>query len=172
LALCCLSFAAVALCPALANADGGTLRFSREVDGYRITLFTAPTSLRAGPIDFSVMVQRADSDEPLLDLPVIVHVHPEGEPERIKGGRATTAAATNKLFHAVQIDLAEPGQWHVEVLIHAPERSLRLEADLEVGPPPPSWIVLGPWIAWPAIAILLFACHLHLVRRDKIRRRE
>lgn len=153
--------------PAMARADGGTLRFSQQSGAYRITLFTAPTSLRAGPVDFSVLVQSLDSKVPLLDVPVTIHVFPEAQPQRRSGGLATSAAATNKLFRAIQLELSEPGQWHVEVAVGSPERSARVEAELDVGPPPPPWIDLGIWIGWPAVAILLFAMHQCLVRRDQ-----
>jgi hypothetical protein len=153
------------LCPAVARADGGTLRFSKECANYRITLFTAPTSLRAGRVDFSVLVQSADSEAPLLDIPVTVHVFPEGVPQQRIGGPATTAAATNKLFRAIQLELPEPGRWHVEVVVQAPQGPARLETELDVGPPLPSWINLGMWIGWPAGVVLLFALHQALVRR-------
>jgi hypothetical protein len=164
--VCCWPALVVLLvCPAFVRADGGTIRFSKQCANYRITLFTAPTSLRAGTVDFSVLVQSADSEAPLLDVPVTVHVFPEGAPQRRTGGLATTAAATNKLFRAIQLELSEPGLWHVEVVVGAPPDSARVEAELEVGPPLPSWIDLGMWIGWPLVAVLLFAGHQWLVRR-------
>jgi hypothetical protein len=149
----------------LVRADGGTLRFSKQCDGYRITLFTAPTSLRAGTVDFSVLVQAVDSEAVLLDVPVSVFVFPEGAPQQRIGGLATTAAATNKLFRAIQLELSKPGLWQVEVVVGAPQRPARVETQLEVGPPLPSWIDLMMWIGWPAAAIALFALHQWLVRR-------
>jgi hypothetical protein len=162
----CLAMFALLLCPAIARADGGTLRFSKQTGDYRVTLFTSPTSLRAGPVDFSVLVQSADSGTPLLDIPVTVHVYPEAEPRRRIGGPATAAAATNKLFRAIQLELSQPGRWHVEVAVGSPESPSRARAEIEVGPPLPSWIDLGLWIGWPAAAIVLFAIHQYLVQRD------
>jgi hypothetical protein len=162
-----LGLAILLLCPAVAPADGGTLRFSKQVDGYRITLFTAPTALRAGPVDFSVLVQAADSDAPLLDVPVTVHAYPERDPQHRIGGPATAAAATNKLFRAIVLDLSEAGPWRVEVEVRGPARSVRVDTQLEAGPPLPSWIDLAPWIGWPAVAILLFVVHQGLVWRRK-----
>jgi hypothetical protein len=156
------------LCPALARADGGTMRFSKECDGYRITLFTFPTSLRAGVADFSLLVQSTHSDAALLDLPVTIHVHPQGDPERQSGGLATTDAATNKLFRALQLPLSQPGWWHVEVVVDTPTGPRQVETDLEVGPPLPSWVDLGFWISWPAAAIFLFVIHQQLVRRRRL----
>ena len=82
---------------------------------------------------------------------------------------ATTAAATNKLFRAIQLELNEPGRWRVEIVVGHPERSIRIETDLEIGPPLPSWIDLGMWIGWPAVAIALFAIHQCLVRASRRR---
>jgi hypothetical protein len=159
------------LCPAASRADGGTLRFSKQTGDYRVTLFTSPTSLRAGPVDFSVLVQSAGSGAPLLDVPVAVHVYPQAEPRRRIGGPATSTAATNKLFRAISLKLLEPGRWHVEVEMGAPENPARIGAEIEVGPPLPSWIDLGMWIGWPAGAIVLFTIHQYLVQRGNRRRR-
>jgi hypothetical protein len=154
-----LGLVGLLLCPAMICADGGTLRFSKECHGYRITLFTFPTSLRAGMVDFSVLVQTAHSEMPLLDLPVTIHVYPHSDPQRKSGGLATNDMATNKLFQAIQLELSQAGWWHVEVVFDSPKGPMRVETDLEVGPPLPSWIDLGFWICWPAGAILLFAIH-------------
>jgi hypothetical protein len=157
----------VLLCPLTVRADGGTLRLSEKCNDFRISLFTAPTALRAGPVDFSVLVQAADSDVPLLDGSVTVHVYPDGQPHRRQGGLATTAAATNKLFRAIQLELDATGLWHVEVVVHTPDRSARVATELEVGPPLPSWLDLGLWIGWPAVVVLMFGCHQCLVQRRK-----
>jgi len=157
-------------CPALTRADGGTLRFSKLSDGYRITLFTSPTTLRAGVVDFSVLVQSADSDRAVLDVPVTVHVYPWGSPQHRNGGLVTSAAATNKLFRAIQLDLPEPGRWHVDVAVHATQRAVQVKTELEVGSPLPPWIDLGLWIGWPLVAIVVFVLHQSLVRRVSGRR--
>jgi hypothetical protein len=160
------------LWPASVHADGGILLFSKACDGYRITLFAAPASLRAGTVDFSVLVQAAESEAVLFDVPVAVYVYPEGSPQRRSGGSATTAAATNKFFHAIQTELSEPGTWHVEVVIGGSEHPVQVESQLEVGQPLPSWIDLAMWIGWPAIAIVLFAVHQWLVQRTPSRSKD
>lgn len=154
----------VLLFPGLVRADGGTVRFSKQTGSYRVTLFTAPASLRAGVADFSILVQSADSDQPILDVPVTVHVYPEHDLQQRRGGRATTKAATNKLFQAIALELAEPGRWHVEVTVGA---ASPVETVLEVGPPMPAWLDLGLWIGWPVVAILLFAIHQVMVAHHR-----
>lgn len=69
---------AIFLFPSLAGADGGTLRFSEEKDGYRIAVFTTPTPLRAGPVDISVLVQNAATGEPESGVQISVKVQSHG----------------------------------------------------------------------------------------------
>ena len=46
-----------------AAADGGSMRSVRKKGGYQITVFTAPTPFRAGPVDISVLVQDASTGD-------------------------------------------------------------------------------------------------------------
>ena len=48
-----------------AIADGGSMRLSGKKGGYQITVFTAPTPFRAGPVDISVLVQDASTGDPM-----------------------------------------------------------------------------------------------------------
>ena len=59
--------------PSMALADGGTVRFSEERSGRRITVFSTPTPLAVGPADISVLVQDLESGRPLLDGSIVVH---------------------------------------------------------------------------------------------------
>jgi hypothetical protein len=158
----CVGLAVLVFWPAMVRADGGTLRFSKRCGDYRITLFTAPPTLSVGPVDFSVLVQSIESETPLLDLPVTVHVYPEGKPQQRLGGTATSEAATNKLFWAIPLDLPEPGRWQVEVAVDSPQGIVRAEGDLEIGPAVGSWSELTSWIIWPAGVVLLFVVHQFL----------
>ena len=54
------------------RADGGTIRLSEQKGNYRITVFTAPTPLRAGPVDISVLVQEAATGEPAPGVQVTI----------------------------------------------------------------------------------------------------
>src|SRR5689334_6480039 len=93
--------------PAITYADGGTVRAREVRDGRRITVFTSPTFLRAGPLDVSVLVQDATSGKPLLDLPILVSAYPILDPQRKISAPATTDTATNKPLHAAQLKLPE-----------------------------------------------------------------
>ena len=99
------------------RADGGTVRLSEQKGNYRITVFTAPTPLRAGPVDISVFVQEAATAEPASDVRVTVKTVRRGSPGAATCQPATTEAATNKLYHAAIFDLPEPGRYAMEVSI-------------------------------------------------------
>jgi hypothetical protein len=155
---------------AAAFADGGSIRLSEQKGGYRITVFTAPTPFRAGPVDVSVLVQDAATGTPLPDVQIEVEVAPRGRPEEAFTTRATTEAATNKLFQAALFDLPEPGWWEVKVTVAGPKGTVQVTFEVEAAAPLPRWLSLWPWVCWPAVAVLLFCIHQWLVRRKAVPR--
>jgi hypothetical protein len=78
---------------------------------------------------------------------------------------ATREAATNKLLHAAQFDLPEPGRWQLQVQVEGVHGPAVLDGELEAAAPLPPWRELWPWIGWPALAIALFGIHQVLARR-------
>lgn len=170
---------ACCLCPALLRADTGTLRCIERVGNLRISVFTAPTPLRAGPAEISVLVQDDLTGEAKTAAPIELEL-------LAPGGRIalpvvpTRATATNKLMQAAFVELTAPGNWHLNVLCSAPqsaaaissvERAGRLELDLPVAPPLPKWLAQWAWFSWPLAVVGLFACHRKLAARAKCRQR-
>ncbi|MGH7222119.1 MAG: hypothetical protein ACRELF_02730, partial [Gemmataceae bacterium] len=147
------------------HADGGAVRLSERHGEYRITVFTSPTPLRAGPIDISVFVQDVASGEPIAATRVTVRAtprHPAGESSYHP---ATTAAATNKLFQAAVFDLSEAGWWDVEIVIEGLREPIEVSFAMEADKPLPRVWEMAPWIAWPVLVIVLFCVHQGLARR-------
>jgi hypothetical protein len=159
-----LPVAALFLLPSLAAADGGTLRLSEQKGNYRITVFTAPTVLRAGPVDISVLVQEVATGELASGVQVTIKAVRSGSPGVALHHPATTEAATNKLSYAVTVDLPEPGWYSVEVFIDGALGKAQVRFELEAAEPLPSWLAMLPWVGWPVLAILLFSIHQLLVR--------
>src|SRR5262245_36391392 len=95
-------------------ADGGTVRLSQQEGEYQITVLTSPTPLRAGPIDVSVLIQKAGSNELALDGQVAIQATPRNHAGRTISQVATAEAATNKLFRTANFELPEAGTWDVE----------------------------------------------------------
>jgi hypothetical protein len=151
--------------PSGLRADGGAMRLSERVGGYRVTVFTDPTPLRAGPVDFSVFVQDADTGEPAAGVRIMVQAAPRGRPGEAIGHAATAEAATNKLFQSAIFELSEAGWWDIEATVDGEQGQARLRFDVEAADHPPSWQAMAPWVGWPALAVLLFAVHQSLVRR-------
>jgi hypothetical protein len=146
-----------------AIADGGALRLSETSGGYRISVFTAPTPFRAGPVDVSVLVQDASTGEPVTQVPVTIRMSRSGGPDLEYP--ATTEAATNKLFRAAQFDLPGAGRWALQVRVEGRQGPALIAGEVEAAEPLPRWPEIWPWFAWPALAIALFSVHQILVRR-------
>jgi hypothetical protein len=146
-----------------ATADGGAMLLNIKKGGYQITVFTAPTPFRAGPVDISTLVQDASTGDPLTHVQATVRM--------TKSGRialeypATAEAATNKLFRAAQFELPEPGRWEMQVQIEGLYGPAVIGAELEAAEPVPRWREMWLWICWPALAIAPIVLHQVLVQR-------
>jgi hypothetical protein len=154
--------------PSSLRADGGTMRLSERAGGYRVTIFTDPTPLRAGPVDVSVFVQDADTGESAAGVRVMVQAALRGRPDEAVRHAATAEAATNKLFRSAIFELPESGWWDIEATVDGEQGQARVRFDAEAADRPPSWQAMVPWVGWPALAVLLFAVHQTLVRRKAL----
>ena len=164
-----LLFAFVFRFPAL-HADGGAVRFSERRGQHQITVFTAPTPLRSGPVDVSVLIQDAATNEPVADARILVRARPRTHSDDEIRQPATTEAATNKLFQAALFDLPQSGWWDFSIAIEGLGEPMEVCFALETSEPLPRLGETWPWIAWPALAVALFGVHQWLVWR-KARRR-
>jgi hypothetical protein len=147
------------------RADGGTVRLSEQKGGYQITVFTAPTPFRAGPVDISVLVQQVDTGVPITGAGVMVRAAPRGRPDQAESYLATTEAATNKLLKAAVFELSGSGWWEIEVAVEGPRGDAQVRFAVEAAEPLPRGLSLWAWIGWPAGAVLLFGIHQFLIRR-------
>jgi hypothetical protein len=154
----------ITLSPCQARADGGTVRLRERAGAYQVTVFTAPTPLRAGPVDVSVLVQDAATGECVPEARVTVRLTARGSGEVLEYP-ATAEAATNKLLRAAVFQLPEPGWWDVEVAVEGPHGPAVVRFGVEADEPLPRWLELWPWFSWPALAVALFSLHQVLVRR-------
>jgi hypothetical protein len=150
------------------RADGGALRLSEQQAGYRITVFTAPNPLRAGPVDVSVLVQDAATGEAVPEATVAVQATPWGRPGAAVRVPATSEAATNKLLRAALFELPEPGRWQIEVEVEGKGGLARVRFEAEAGEPLPRWLALWPWFTWPILIVMLFGIHQALGRRKRL----
>jgi hypothetical protein len=134
--------------------------------GYQLAAFTAPTPLRAGRVDVSVLVQDAATEECVTPARVTLHLTARGSGQVLEYP-ATSGAASNKLFHEAVFELPEAGWWDVEVSVDGPRGHARARFEVEAGAAAPRWQELWPWFGWPALAVALFGLHRVLARRRR-----
>lgn len=167
--------AVCALATQAARADGGGVIAQNQVDGMVLTVFASPAPLRAGPSDISVMLQDAESGEPILDRSVRVSIAARDE----SAGKAwippccsmdqaddlvpaTHAAAQNKLLYAANV--AVPASGPVGLMVHI-DQNPPFVAQLSALPAPSPAAAYWPYLALPPVAIGLFALNRRARRR-------
>lgn len=118
--------------PATTLGNGGTVRVSRQPTGpFLVSVYTAPTPLRTGGIDVSVLLQDRETGDTVVDAEVTVTAEPVGH-DGIGGTfPATRAQATNKLFQSAKFRIEGPGSWRFTVSARnaAGAGSVSFEAD-------------------------------------------
>lgn len=158
-----------AVVPAVALADGGAVRLKQTAGDFTVTVFGAPESLRAGPVDLSVLVQRGTGGEAVLGAAVTLVLTPPGAASS-KDLPATREAATNKLLYAAGTTLPAPGAWELAVEVRPPDGPpVRIAGVLPVGAAAPRWAAIWGWLAFPPVAVVVFALHQRLLRRRRSR---
>jgi hypothetical protein len=153
----------LAMLPTVALADAGAVRVSQRLGNRQITVFTDPTPLRAGPIDVSVLVQDAATGEAVLEDSIDVDVTPRGLSSAIARFRATSGAASNKLFQAANFELRAMGWLEFTVSVQGPKGNAKIRFEALAGEPLPPWQMLWPWFCWP-FSVIGFFVVLQLLR--------
>ncbi len=155
-------------------ADGGAVIASEIIENRRITVFSDPAFLRAGPADFSVLVQEATTGDPVLNAAVELVVAPSDgnspnlekvwlppccsmEAENDGAVSATHAAADNKLLYAANVILPTAGDHLLTATISDTNGSISLPIRLAVLGPASPLSTYWPFLAFPPLAIGLFA---------------
>jgi hypothetical protein len=148
-----------------ALADGGLLRCSQQMGDLRISVFTSPSPVRAGPIDVSVLVQDVQSGDVARKPDVQVKLVSHDGQHHVAIAEATFAAAENKLFRAAKLNLPAPGRWDVRVECQDKRLAdpICVSFSIDAGDAAIKWYAAWPWLTWPAAVVVLFAIHRTLV---------
>jgi hypothetical protein len=175
--------------PYPAKADLGIVR-AREVRGsFVITMFTSSELVRGRATDVSVMVQKRDSNEAILDATVSFVLTPPrgsildrtdpmcGLPTPMALGptlgsqdgpaiiRARREQSLNKLLYAAPINLPLAGPWKLEALIRHGADAAKLTCEIPVNLPARRFIGLVPYLTLPLLAVTVFAMNQWLRTR-------
>jgi hypothetical protein len=135
--------------------------------GYRISVFTSPDPLRAGPIDISVLLQDAETGNAIPNAQINVSLIPSSGRGVTTYAVATSDAATNKLLNAALVELPEAGLWDVEVACLTEHGPARVQFKIDAAPRSAGRLKVWPWFSWPVAVVMLFGVHRCLVLRRK-----
>ena len=163
-----------------AHADGGTVIGQGRGEGMLVTVFAQPFPLRAGPVDFSILVQDEATRQPVLNATAGLRLKKLSAPTPESAwtsplctmpgpdGRIplTRSAANNKILYAAMPAVPEPGRWELSFDVIDGNRRATFSLKADAASP------LGPWVAWwPALATLPAAIALYAWRAGLLRSR-
>ena len=178
-----------------ARADGGVVRLREARGPYVVTIFTASEPLRDSPEDVSILVQRRDSSEAILDAsvdlmftpPPELAVEPIEQMCRQSEGAlmsppsagqmtqfsvpATHKQASNKLLYAAPVRLGTTGRWQLEASIERGGEVVKLGCVIPVGSPPRRLTGLVPYLVLPPLMVSLFVINQCLRPRSSAKKR-
>jgi hypothetical protein len=152
------------LAQASAWADGGMVQLRQETGDLVVTVFTSPTPLSVGPADISLLLQKRNGLEPVLDADVSLLLVYAGSNIEFHV-RPTREQARNKLLYAAPVMLSKPGRWGISVTVERKGKAVVAAGSLEVAPAPGRELSLAGFLAFPPIMIGLFVIRELLVRR-------
>lgn len=159
-------FFAILLSAASLLADGGVVILSGKTANEILTVFATPEPVRAGPTDFSVLVQDM-KENPLLGGQVSL-AFTNGD-DRVTAA-ATHAQATDKLLFSATLDLPHPGKWLLRVEYKTATEIGELTGSVSVGARQPPWLAFWPYFAAVPVIVLLFFLNQKLKRQRQSRR--
>ncbi len=135
--------------PQLTNAEAGP---------YRVSVWTQPHPLTAGPAHFSVAVftplaEGLNTGLPVLDANVelILIPHDSDSAGQVLPIRRTNSV--NKLYYETDVELPTTGRWDVEIIVSGDAGVGRTGFSLDVQSPP----VENNWVVWGSVAIVTLA---------------
>lgn len=149
-----------------ARADGGTVQLQQADGAFVITVFTAPTPLRAGLVDISVLVQKRDGSAAVLDANVRLEIRSSTDRGATVRSAATREQATNKLLNAATVNVPSTGSWELHVVVQRGDDRAEVTCQLAVAAPLPPLLAHWPYLAFPPAAVLIFALHQWLRSRS------
>jgi hypothetical protein len=160
---------AAGLAAMAARGDGLHLVISQPAGPFVISIFTAPTPLRPGPAEISVLIQEKDGRRAVPDADVQVALRAADGPRTERTGTATRGAVANKMIYGTRIDLPASGRWTLTASVRAGERSATVSSALEVAPALAPLVAFWGFVALPFVAIAVFALHQWLKHRRQPR---
>jgi hypothetical protein len=171
-----------------ARGDGAVIRLREAHGPFVVTIFSAPELVENIPSDVSVMIQRQNSSDAILDATVnLMFTAPASSVveavEQVCGPSeamsrhgvagsqveqftvpATRQQASNKLLYAAPVKFDAAGNWRLQALVECDGESVKIGCNFPVGSPPGRLAGLLPYLLLPPLMVALFALN-HGLRR-------
>jgi hypothetical protein len=166
LVLALLSVAGTAL------GDGAHMQLTQAVGPFVITLFTAPTPLRSGPVQVSLLVQTRADRAPVRDANVDIVLRalaPDAEQEITMP--AQRGVLPNKILYGAEVVIPTMGRWRLTAHVSDGERAADVSCDVDVAAAMAPLFAFWGFIALPFVAIGVFALHQWLKASSAARQR-
>jgi hypothetical protein len=172
-----------------ARADGGVVRVREAQGPFLVTVFTPFQVSHSTPTEISILVQRRDTQEIVLDANVDLHlipldggaIHPT---DPICGSanqamlnaltlttnnsltvRALRARGSAQFLYVAQVLFPSAGDWQFQASVQERSQTINITGPLTVGSPAGRLASLWPYLALPPLGIVLFAVNQGLLRR-------
>ena len=160
-------------------ADGGAIIAREKVNGLDLTVFASPFPLRAGPVDVSVLVQDAKG-KAVLDAVVDLGwttssptattewLPPCCSMETALGKTpALRVHSQNKLLYGALLPVRSAGPSEISVAVKTPGAAASFSIPVEARAPRAPVLTYWPLLAFPPVAIGMFALHQRLSRKSR-----
>jgi hypothetical protein len=152
------------------RADGGKVQLQKQAGPFVITLFSDPSVVRVGRVDLSVLCQRSDDKNPIIDAKVFLHLRKPGGAEIVEFTLpADHQSATNKTLYAAHLNLPTAGQWAVKVDARRGNDEASVTGNLNVLPKEPVLVTYWPYFIMVPLIALLFAINRRLKKGRELR---
>ena len=169
------------LSPCLAQAHLRLVRLRKAQGPFLITVFTSSELMEGRASEVSVLVQRCDSNEAVLDANVSFILKPPAgsNPQQTdpicrppapmtlvtmlgaRDGQAMMAArrdqSPNKLLYAAPLTFPLAGPWKLEAFVRHGTESAQVTCEIPVGLPARRLAGLIPYLALPPLLVTFFA---------------
>ena len=161
----------------------GIVRLRDAQGPFVITVFTSPELVSGRAADVSVLIQRRDSNEAVLDAIVSFVLTPPrssilndtepmcGQPGLVttlgsQDGQTTILArreqSPNKLLYTAPVNFPLTGPWELDALVRHGADSAKFTCEIPVDSPARPLAGLVPFLALPLLLVTLFAINQRL----------
>jgi len=156
-----------------ARADGQALVTRGTAGGYELTVLASPAPVRAGFVEWSVLVRDLADGSVRLDVPIGLTLRRVGDPAGSDSplrAQPIRAASTNRLLSTAAVELPAAGRWRIAARVLDAASGGAFEFEIEVAPA--AGVVSEHWraLAVAPLAVGCFALHQWLVYRPRVRR--